>query len=179
MILVQCPGMTAITVAYGTRFGATAKLAQEIAAGLQSVGAVPQLIDVARGSPTLSQPLVLLSAIIWDRPVPAMREWIKVNRRLVRQFTVACGVVCGSAGVREKGGLVYARQLAKHIDRPDIFQFALSGEIPARNRMQRWEWCALQLFSTIARKPQLFRIRADVMRANEIGREIGTSLFST
>ena len=97
----------------------------------------------------MSQPLVILSAIIWDRPVPVMREWITANSHLVRQWTVACGVVCGSAGVRETGGLVYARQLAGRIGKPDVFQFALSGQIPPRDRLRSWEWWALQAFAKV------------------------------
>jgi menaquinone-dependent protoporphyrinogen IX oxidase len=71
--------MSALTVAYGSRFGRTAKLAEEIAVGLRTVGAMPQLIDVAKATPIEPQPLVILSAIIWDRPVPVMREWITAN----------------------------------------------------------------------------------------------------
>ncbi len=169
--------MTAITVAYGSRFGSTAKLAQDIAAGLRSVGATPELIDIAGKAPVVSQPLAIVSAIIWDRPVPVMREWITANLPLVRECTVACGVVCGSAGVREAGGLVYARQLAQRIRRPDAFQFALSGEIPSQSRLRSWEWWALQIFAAIMRRPELFRIRADAVKANEVGRQIGrTSL---
>ena len=165
--------MSALTVAYGSRFGSTAKLAEEIAVGLRSVGAMPQLIDVAKATPIEPQPLVILSAIIWDRPVPVMREWITANIVMVRQCTVGCGVVCGSAGVREAGGLVYARQLANRIGRPDVFQFALSGEFPSRIRLRSWEWWALRIFATVMRKPQLFRIHADLTKASEVGRTIG------
>jgi hypothetical protein len=165
--------MTAITVAYASRFGSTAKLAEEIVAGLRSVGTTPQLINVADKASINPQPLVILSAIIWDRPVPVMREWITANLPLVRECAVGCGVVCGSAGVREAGGLIYSRQLAKRIGRPDVFQFALSGEIPPRDRMRSWEWWALQSFAAIMRKPQLFRIRADAAKASEVGRRIG------
>jgi Flavodoxin domain len=164
---------TAITVAYGSRFGSTAKLAEEIAAGLRDVGAIPRLIDVAEKGPLASQPMIVLSAIIWDRPVPVMREWITANRHLVRQWTVGCGVVCGSARLRETGGLAYARQLARRIGRPDVFQFALSGEIPSRSRLRSWEWWALQAFAAMRRKPQLFRICVDGAKANEVGRKIG------
>ena len=79
--------MAAITVAYGSRFGTTARLAAEIAAGLGSVGAAPQLINVADKTPVEPQPLVILSSIIWDRPVPVMREWIAVNLLLVREWS--------------------------------------------------------------------------------------------
>ena len=126
----------------------------------------------------MSQPLVILSAIIWDRPVPVMREWITANSHLVRQWTVACGVVCGSAGVRETGGLVYARQLAGRIGKPDVFQFALSGQIPPRDRLRSWEWWALQAFAKVMRKPQLFEICADAAKANEVGRKIGRAQWS-
>jgi len=167
--------MTAITIAYGSRFGSTAKLAEKIAVGLRSVGATTQLIDVGEKTLIVPQPLVILSAIIWDRPVPVMREWIRANMSLVRQCTIACGVVCGSAGVREGGGLIYARQLAKRIGKPDVFQFALSGEVPPRSRLRPWEWWALQVFAAIMRKPQLFGIHADAVKAIEVGQKIGRS----
>lgn len=162
-----------ITVAYASRFGSTAKLAEHLAVGLQGAGAIPEGIDVAGKPVVQSQPLVILTAIAWDLPIPAMREWIAENQSLVRHCTVACGVVCGSAGVRHGGGMVYSRQLAKRIGRSDVFQFALSGEIPSRQRMRSWEWWALQTFASIMRKPQLFTIRADVVKANEVGQKIG------
>lgn len=162
-------------MAYGSRFGSTAKLAEEIAVGLRAVGAKAQLMDVAEKRPIVPQPLVILSAIIWDRPVPVMREWIEANRSLIRQCAVACGVVCGSAGVREGGGLIYAGQLAKRIGKPDVFKFALSGEIPSRSRLRPWEGWALRVFAAIMRKPQLFEIQADEKKASEVGQKIGRS----
>ena len=75
--------------------------------------------------------------------------------------------------------MVYARQLAKRIGRPDVIQFALSGKIPSRKRMQVWEWWALRVFAQIMRKPQLFTISADAGKARAIGTEIGTKIFST
>jgi menaquinone-dependent protoporphyrinogen IX oxidase len=165
-----------ITVAYASRFGSTVKLAEQVAAGLHSAGATPKLIDVTADPTVELQPLVILTPIIWDRPIPVMREWITANSALARQCTVACGVVCGSAGMRETGGMVYARQLAKRIGRPDVFQFALSGEIPARNRMRSWEWYALRIFTGVLRKPQLFAVRADASKAKAIGARIGEQI---
>jgi hypothetical protein len=106
-----------------------------------------------------------------------MRQWIASNSALARRSTIACGVVCGSAGLRDTGGMAYARQLARRIGRPDVFQFALGGEIPERNRMRSWEWWALQVFSGVLRKPQLFAIRADMAKARDIGRHIGAQIF--
>ena len=171
--------MKPITIAYASRFGSTAKLAEQLAVGLEAKGAKPQLVDVAAKTTAGPHPIVILTAIIWDRPLPAMRHWIMANSELVRQRTVACGVVCGSAGVRENGGMVYARQLAKRIGRPDVIQFALSGQIPSRKSMQVWEWWALRVFAQIMRKPQLFTISADTGKAVAVGTEIGTEMFST
>jgi menaquinone-dependent protoporphyrinogen IX oxidase len=171
--------MKPITIAYASRFGSTAKLAEQLAVGLEDGGAKPLLIDVAAKTTAGPHPLVILTAIIWDRPLPVMRDWITANSKLVRQHTIACGVVCGSAGVRENGGMVYARQFAKRIGRPDVIQFALSGQIPSRNRMHVWEWWALRLFAQIMRKPQLFTISADGRKATTIGTEIGTKICST
>jgi hypothetical protein len=167
-----------ITVAYASRFGSTAKLAEQLAVGLEAAGAKARLMDVSAGTTVGLNPLVILTAIIWDRPLPLMRDWIAANADLVRQRTVACGVVCGSAGVRENGGMVYASQLAKRIGRPDVFQFALSGEIPPRTKMQGWEWWALRAFAGIMRKPQLFTIRADADKASVVGTQIGAKLFT-
>ena len=169
--------MNPITVAYASRFGTTKTLGEQIVDGLQSAGAKPQLLDVGTNPSVVTQPLVLLTPIIWDRPIPAMRQWIKTNSGLVRQCTVACGVVCGSAGIRETGGMIYAHQLAKRVGRPDVFRFALSGEIPTRNRMRYWEWWALQIFAGIMRKPQLFSIRADPGKARDVGSEIGAQIY--
>src|SRR5262245_27241639 len=94
-----------ITVAYASRFGSTAKLAKQLAIGLEAVGAKAQLLDVSGEAGVEARPLVILTAIIWDRPVPVMRNWVAAHSDLVRQLTVACGVVCGSAGVRENGGM--------------------------------------------------------------------------
>jgi hypothetical protein len=165
-----------ITVAYASRFGSTAKLAEQLAAGLEVAGANPQLMDVSRETTVGLNALVILTAIIWDRPIPVMRDWIAANAKFVRERTVACGVVCGSAGVRENGGMVYARQLAKRIGRPDVFQFALSGEIPPRTKMRDWEWWALQVFAGVMRKPQLFTIRAGTGKASVVGTQIGAKL---
>jgi hypothetical protein len=166
--------MNPITVAYASRFGTTAELAEEVAAGLRSVGKRPQLVDVGKHPNVVLQPLVILTSIIWDRPIPIMREWIAGNAELVRQCTIACGVVCGSAGVRETGGMVYANQLAKRIGKPDVFQFALSGRIPPRNELRQWEWWALRAFAGVMQKPQLFAIRADTGKARLIGSQIAT-----
>jgi hypothetical protein len=68
--------------------------------------------------------------------------------------------------------MVYARQLAKRIGRPDVFQFALSGEIPSRDKLRGWEWRALRIFAGIMRKPQLFTIRPDEAKARKIGSQI-------
>ena len=165
--------MNSITVAYASRFGSTRRLAEELAAGLVKAGAAPELLDVRVNPKLTRQPLVILTPIIWDRPLPAIREWIAANSALVRQCTVACGVVCGAAGVRETGGTIYARQLAARIGRPDVFQFALSGEIPARYRLRFWEWWALRTFATVMRKPQLFAVRADARKARIVGSQIG------
>jgi hypothetical protein len=130
------------------------------------------LLDVSSNSTVPLQPLVLLTPIIWDRPIPAMREWIAANSKLIQEHIVASGVVCGAAGVRETGGMVYARQLAKRIGRPDVFQFALSGEIPSRDKLRGWEWRALRIFAGIMRQPKLFTIRADEAKARKIGSQI-------
>ena len=161
-----------ITIAYVSRFGTTARLATQLGAGLAGSGAEPQLVDVSLKPYVPQQTLVLLTPIIWDRPIPAMREWLAANSSLVQQYVVASGVVCGAAGVRENGGMVYARQLAKRIGRPDIFQFALSGEIPSRDKLRGWEWQALRIFAGIMRKPQLFAIRPDEVKARKIGSQI-------
>jgi hypothetical protein len=167
-----------INVVYASRFGSTAKLAEQLAAGLEAAGAKAQLVNVSSGTTVGSNPLVILTAIIWDRPIPVMRDWIAANAKLVRQHAVACGVVCGSAGVRENGGMVYARQLAGRIERPDVFQFALSGEIPPRTKMRNWEWWALRAFAGVVRKPQLFTIQADAGKAGVIGTQIAARLTS-
>ena len=169
----------AITVAYVSRFGTTSRLAEELCAGLESSGTIAHLVEVGTKPFVPQQPLVILTPIIWDRPIPAMREWIAANGDSIRQHIVACGVVCGSAGVRENGGMVYARQLSKRIGRADIFQFALSGEIPSRDRLKGWEWRALRIFAGIMRKPQLFTIHADEAKAKRIGIEIAASVRST
>ena len=166
--------MDPITVAYASRFGSTAKLAEQLAAGLQRGGKSPQLIDVGTDPKVVRQPLIVLTSIIWDRPIPIMREWIATNATLLRQCTIACGVVCGAAGVRETGGMVYARQLAKRIGKPDVFQFALSGQIPSRDELRQWEWLALRVFAGVMRKPQLFAIRADLDKAGLVGSQIAS-----
>jgi menaquinone-dependent protoporphyrinogen IX oxidase len=172
------PSLTnTITVAYASRFGSTTKLAEQLAAGLEAAGANAQLMDVSGATTVELNPLVILTAIVWDRPIPVMRDWIATNAKLVRERTLACGVVCGSAGVRENGGMVYARQLARRIGRPDVFQFALGGEIPPRTKMRNWEWWTLRAFAGIMRKPQLFTIRADFSKANVVGTQIGAKLF--
>jgi hypothetical protein len=163
-----------ITVVYVSRFGTTARLARQLAAGLAASGAAPQLIDVSSKPTVPQQPLVLLTPIIWDRPIPAMRDWITANAGRIQQHVIASGVVCGAAGVRETGGMVYARQLAKRIGRPDVFQFALSGEIPSRDQLRGWEWRALKIFAGIMRQPKLFTIRADEVKARKIGSEIAS-----
>jgi flavodoxin len=168
--------MVAITVAYASRFGSTANLAEQLAAGLQSVGASAKLAELSRNPNVAQQPLVLLTPIIWDRPIPLIREWINANAEMIRQRTIACGVVCGAAGVRETGGMVYASQLAKRIGKPDVFRFALSGQIPERDRLNDWEWWALKVFAGIMRKPQLFAIRADMEKARRIGGQIAGQL---
>jgi hypothetical protein len=164
--------MNSITVAYASRFGSTTKLAEEVGVGLQSVGRRPQLVDVSKGLKVPQQPLVILTSIIWDRPIPLMREWIAGNAALIRQCTIACGVVCGAAGVRDTGGMVYASQLAKRIGKPEVFQFALSGQIPPRNQLKSWEWWMLKAFAAVIRKPQLFAIRANLDKARLVGTQI-------
>lgn len=170
--------MNCVTVAYATRFGSTAKLAVQLAAGVQDAGATVEVTDVSANRLVRPQPLIILTPIIWDRPIPAMRRWIVINAKTIGEYVVACGVVCGSAGVREAGGLVYARQLSKRIHRPDVFQFALSGEIPARPKLHSWEWWALRVFASIMRKPQLFAIRSDYAKAKAVGRTIGERLLN-
>jgi hypothetical protein len=170
--------MSSITVAFASRFGSTQRLAVQLAAGLLEAGAAPQLVEVSTYPTVAVQPLVLLTPIIWDRPIPAMRKWIAANAVVVRDCTVACGVVCGAAGVRQSGGLVYARQLAKRIGNLDAFQFALGGEIPPRHRMRFWEWLALKAFAGVTRRPQLFSIRADFDKARYVGARIGEQLVN-
>ena len=168
--------MSPITIAYASRFGSTATLAGQLAAGLESTGASVQLLDVAVSGHVAEQPLILLTPVIWDRPIPVMRDWIASNATVIREHIIACGVVCGAAGVRETGGLVYARQLARRIGKPEVFQFALSGQIPDRSTLRDWEWIALKLFAGVIRKPQLFTIRADADKARLIGKQIGERL---
>jgi hypothetical protein len=168
--------MSLITIAYASRFGSTAKLAGQLAAGLESTGARAELLDVASAGNVAPQSLIVLTSIIWDRPIPVMREWIATNTTMIRERIIACGVVCGAAGVRETGGRVYARQLAARIGRTDVFQFALSGQIPGRSELRQWEWIALKLFAGAMRKPQLFTIRADMNKATLVGKQIGKQL---
>jgi hypothetical protein len=168
--------MKSITIAYASRFGTTASLATQVAAGVESTGADPLLLDVATDGTPAQQPLIVLTPIIWDRPIPAMRDWLAANATVVRQCVIACGVVCGAAGVRETGGRVYARQLAARLGRPDVFQFALSGQIPARIALRHWEWIALKLFAGVMRKPQLFAIKADLNKARLVGKQAGELL---
>src|SRR5262245_52536851 len=164
--------MNPITIAYASRFGSTAKLDEEVAVGLRSVGRRPQLVDVSIGLKVPQQPLVILTSIIWDRPIPSMREWIAGNAALIRKCTIACGVVCGAAGVRDTGGMVYASQLARRIGKPDVFQFALSGQIPLRDQLRAWEWWMLKAFAGVIRTPQLFSIRANLDKARLVGTQI-------
>lgn len=164
-------------IAYASRFGSTQKLAERLAASLTASGVATTTLEVSTKAPPPAGPLIVLSAIIWDRPLPAMRAWLADHHSTVQQNTLACGVVCGAAGVRETGGLIYAKHFANRLGKPNVFQFALSGQIPDRAQMRRWEWWALKAFAGAMRKPQLFDIRADERKATLLGATIAEKLI--
>lgn len=165
------------TIAYASRFGSTQKLAERLAASLTASGVATTTLDIATNAVPPDQPLLVLSAIIWDRPLPAMRMWLADHHSAIQQNTLACGVVCGAAGVRDTGGMIYAKNFAKRIGKPDAFQFALSGQIPDRTQLRNWEWWALKAFAGATRKPQLFDICADEDKAARLGATIAAKLI--
>lgn len=165
---------TPSTIVYASRFGATSRLAERLAAGMRASGATVELLNVDAATPPPETPLILLTSIIWDRPLPAMRAWLADHAGAVRERTVACGVVCGAAGVREGGGMIYAGNLARRLGRPQLPRFALSGELPPRAALKTWEWWALRAFATAMRKPQLFAIAADLDKAERLGKACPT-----
>ncbi|RMF14898.1 MAG: hypothetical protein D6761_08760 [Candidatus Dadabacteria bacterium] len=160
-----------IAVVFASRFGTTRLLAERIAEGIREAGGQAALIDVAEGAADVADAdrIILLTAIIWDRPLAAMRRYLQQHGDAIRDRLLALGTVCGSAGVRPQGGLVYARQLAKRVAAPDVERFSLSGRIPPREAMASWEWWALRLFASVFRKPQLFEIQPDEAGARKIG----------
>lgn len=159
-----------LTVVYASRFGTTAKLAATLA---NQLGPQTQLVDIsAEPNFVPVQATILLTAIIWDRPLPSMRTWLAEHATAARQHAIACGVVCGSAGVRPNGGLIYAKNFAKRLGKPEVYQFALSGQIPNKNQMRGWEWLALKAFAAVMRKPQLFTIQADIAKAKHLAGDL-------
>ena len=157
--------MTYVTLAYASRFGATARLADILATSFRDSGLDCRIQNIEADASCPSGPVVVLTPIIWDRPIPAMRDWIAEHQQALAASTVACGVVCGAAGVRETGGMVYAKHLAKRVGNPELPRFALSGEIPPRERLRWWEWWLLRVFAAVMRKPQLFEIATDEQKA--------------
>lgn len=158
-----------LAIVYATRFGSTRLLAETMAGAMVENGATPLLLNVDDDPPPPALPTILLTAIIWDRPLPAMRRWLARYGAQVRPHVLAAGVVCGSAGVREGGGMSYARRLAARWGHAGTVPFALSGQIPPREAMATWEWWMLKAFSRVMRKPQLFAIRADIAGAKSVG----------
>jgi len=164
---------------YATRYGSTRRLAEALASGADAHDVKIVLHDVATAPDPAEVPAIVLTAVIWDRPLPAMRTWLARHGATVAPRLLAAGVVCGSAGVREGGGMSYARGLLKRIGRPDGRRFALAGEIPARDRVGRLSWWALKLFAAAMRKPQLFTVRADLAAARAQGEALAARLRQT
>ena len=169
-----------VTILYATRFGSTKKLASALAEGLQNRGihAATQNLGDDQSLPSRGR-LIILSGIIWDRPLPAMRRWLDQHAAVVADRIVAVGVVCGSAGVRENGGMVYARNLAKRSRAEEAERFAFSGEIPPKSDLKLWEWMALKAFAKAMRKPELFEIQAEPPAALAYGQQLAERLADT
>lgn len=166
-----------VSVVAASRFGSTGELARELAAGLVDAGIQTELLDAADNPLPPAGQVILLTAIIWDRPIPPMRAWLKQHATAMAPRLLAVGVVCGAAGVREGGGLIYAGQFARRAGASDdVRRFALSGRIPARDRLAGWEWWALRAFAGVIRKPQLFDITPDLAGARRLGTELGARL---
>src|SRR5690606_6982103 len=111
-----------------SRWGTTATLAADLAEALRARGHTAHLHNVA-DDPTLPAEgrILVMTAIAWDRPNPAMRQWIASHRPTLAPRVAALVLVCGAAGVRPTGGQIYARQLAKRTGVGDeVPRFALS-----------------------------------------------------
>jgi hypothetical protein len=165
-----------VSILYYSRFGTTTLLVEKIVEGLQAEGKEGKGIFL---TPDLPPPpegkIVLVTPIFWDLPPPIVRRFLKKWREDLKERVVGVGVVCGSAGVREGGGLSYARFIGRKF-RSTPFLFALSGRIPPRELLSFWEWGLLKGFSFVMRKPHLFSIEPDWEKAFQCGRRIGALL---
>ena len=172
---------TDVAVLYVSRFGTTQLLAGRLAEGARDGGLEATTVDVAAQPHDVPDAahIILLTAIIWDRPLAPMRRYLTQHGDAIRPRLLAVGTVCGSAGVRPQGGLVYAKHLAKRVGAPEVERYALSGRIPPRKAMRGWEWWALRTFAFVFRKPQLFEITPDETGARAIGRAAAGVLAGT
>lgn len=160
---MSSPQADPLVIAYASRWGTTATLAADLADALRARGRTAHLHNIS-DDPTLPAEgrLIVMTAIVWDRPIPAMRQWIATHRPTLAPRVAALVVVCGAAGVRPTGGQIYARQLARRIGvGDDVPRFALSGQIPEDARLKGWERVALRAFAKVMRAPGLMEIEAD------------------
>jgi menaquinone-dependent protoporphyrinogen IX oxidase len=160
-----------IAILYATRFGTTRLLAERIGEVLEGSG-VSVTLSSLPSTPPREGAILLMTAIIWDRALPAFRAFLAEHLMEIAPRVIGLGVVCGSAGVRPQGGRGYLRRLVRAFPSPPPIQFALSGRIPPREELTRWEYSLLRLFSLVMRKPQLFTIQPDLERARSVGERI-------
>lgn len=164
-----------VVVPFASRFGTTKALAARVSAGLQRTDVDVELLDVASGRAPPEVPLVLMTAIIWESPVSTMLEWLQRHRRVTRRWTVGAGVVCAQAGVKHEGGFEYAQSFAKRVGNERAFLFALSGRLPPRTELKRWEALALTAASKVLGY-SFAELRADEDGAVTAGETIGRIL---
>src|SRR6478609_10778785 len=161
-----------VAIAFASRFGTTRLLVERVASGLRSTGFDVELLDVTQDPrPPPDGRLIVMSSIIWESSLPAMNAWIARYQSAVRTRTVAAGVVCGRAGVEANGGLAYTRALVKRIGAGGHFEFALSGGMPARERLRAWERSALAAAGAVLGH-SFTHLRADEEGASMIGLEL-------
>ena len=165
-----------VNIIYASRYGTSERLANHLASTLVDLGTPALATPISDLTAPPENPIVLITAIIWDLPIPAMRRWIAAHSSTLPDKIIAVGTVSGAAGVRPEGGLVYARHLARRVGNDAAYQFAMSGEIPARKRVPTWQWVALKLFSFLMRKPQLFSIKPGFSAAEAAAETIHTML---
>jgi len=102
--------MARILVAYATKKGSTAEIAQAIAKELQALGHTTDAVEIAKGALPAGYDAVVIGGPMYVGKIDGVGKFVKRHSAELGRVPVAGFVVCLAAAAKDPGGMAWAEK---------------------------------------------------------------------
>jgi menaquinone-dependent protoporphyrinogen oxidase len=102
--------MARILVAYATKKGSTAEIAEAIAKELQAVGHTTDAVEIAKGASPAGYDAVVIGGPMYMGKIDGMGKFVKRHSTELARVPVAGFVVCLAAAAKDPEGMAWAEK---------------------------------------------------------------------